>query len=800
VCRSNVVGCAFVVVIAASCASRPRANASRSVDVEPNVSVDAPATAEPSPKEPVRPKPEAEPAGADEPVVATGPVLQLVWKGIAGNDVAALTGNERYPSSPDQARWLTALKFEKIGNNYGSRTTALVSPPGTGAYTLWLTTDDGGELWLGEDDSEKSARLIAHVKGYAGLEEWEQQKNQQSQPVHLERGKRYFLMALQKEGGGGDHMAVAWRGPGVVERTVIAGDHLVAIEQHDKLVAVLERTKRQEVEHAKLVAEVTAMIERGETLPPEMARRLPYTPSHPKNDTGINILLDQAHQTTFAILWGMKGQLGSLGFRVCSSIATLDTVLEPGRPSRIRFAVDDLNPYTWWPNPEFNVVITRQTDVKAQQYTDEECAALEKFVKSGGGLLVLARSIGSARTADAWSMNRLARTFGARLTGRSGSTGDVKTAVLELDGAWEVLAADAERNPLRARRTFGKGRVLIWGSDGDFVMPRDADADTQTARKKQMKETITWLAGGKLPVGGDPGMPGGGGVNIFPEKELKLEGISIYYAANQRPSVLECLEKQVPEAYQQVRRWLPSKVFAEPYGMVICAGGGGGWAIGGRPKASALITYKADGILSIMAHEVAHTLGGPRNALGELAASSPHGNQGEAHAGWFQGKVNAKYTSNRKTLLKEANRTCNSILAVEKKAGEKIDLATFDREKWGKGKDWTKYWWVWQKIEDRYGPTWYTRWYWVRSTRWQHEPGHRETFDEMIEDMSIAVGEDLFPFFKSIGTTVGIDRLERIEFQGKTMELSVAPIDTGPAGPVNLDEIGDFTKPLEYRH
>ena len=49
---------------------------------------------------------------------------------------------------------------------------------------------------------------------------------------------------------------------------------------------------------------------------------------------------------------------------------------------------------------------------------------------------------------------------------------------------------------------------------------------------------------------------------------------------------------------------------------------------------------------------------------------------------------------------------------------------------------------------------------------WADEPGHNESWTEAVEDMSIAVGEDLFPFFRKIGTTLDRDRLERIEFQG----------------------------------
>ena len=68
------------------------------------------------------------------------------------------------------------------------------------------------------------------------------------------------------------------------------------------------------------------------------------------------------------------------------------------------------------------------------------------------------------------------------------------------------------------------------------------------------------------------------------------------------------------------------------------------------------------------------------------------------------------------------------------------------RKRWGKDKEWTKIWWVWQKLDDRYAPRRYPRRRWVQYTRWQNEPDKRLTWDEMVEDMSIAVGEDLFPF------------------------------------------------------
>ena len=59
----------------------------------------------------------------------------------------------------------------------------------------------------------------------------------------------------------------------------------------------------------------------------------------------------------------------------------------------------------------------------------------------------------------------------------------------------------------------------------------------------------------------------------------------------------------------------------------------------------------------------------------------------------------------------------------------------------------------------------------------------------MIEDMSIAVGEDLFPFFIKLGTTLDKKRLEQIDYNGATIKLPVAPIEVTLAGAVRIEAI-----------
>ena len=48
------------------------------------------------------------------------------------------------------------------------------------------------------------------------------------------------------------------------------------------------------------------------------------------------VLVDQAHQTSFAVLWGLKGLIQQQGFRTCSSLASLDTVLTPVSYTHLR--------------------------------------------------------------------------------------------------------------------------------------------------------------------------------------------------------------------------------------------------------------------------------------------------------------------------------------------------------------------------------------------------------------------------------------------------------------------------------
>lgn len=48
-------------------------------------------------------------------------------------------------------------------------------------------------------------------------------KKQISKPVQLQQGKVYFMQAIAKEGGGGDHLSVKVKLPSGAEKTPLGG-------------------------------------------------------------------------------------------------------------------------------------------------------------------------------------------------------------------------------------------------------------------------------------------------------------------------------------------------------------------------------------------------------------------------------------------------------------------------------------------------------------------------------------------------------------------------------------------------
>ena len=165
-----------------------------------------------------------------------------VWLNIgAGTTVPDLTNNARYPGSPDTTQYLDSWLFppgstggSDWANNYGDRLFGWLKPDQTGDYTFWIAGDDASQLWLSTDGSPTNAKMIAQVTGWTNALDWDGTTGSttvaslKSATIKLEAGKKYYIMTLHKEGGGGDSVGVAWQGPGIATRQLLPAKNVDA--------------------------------------------------------------------------------------------------------------------------------------------------------------------------------------------------------------------------------------------------------------------------------------------------------------------------------------------------------------------------------------------------------------------------------------------------------------------------------------------------------------------------------------------------------------------------------------------
>jgi hypothetical protein len=131
-----------------------------------------------------------------------------------GTAVADLTGNAKYiNNTPDRSfAYSQAASASGVGDNYGGRLATIVTAPETGSYFFYVYSDDSSELFISTDanPANKGTTAIASVNGWTNERQWTKYPSQKSAPVALEAGKQYYVEALVKEGGGGDHVGIGW--------------------------------------------------------------------------------------------------------------------------------------------------------------------------------------------------------------------------------------------------------------------------------------------------------------------------------------------------------------------------------------------------------------------------------------------------------------------------------------------------------------------------------------------------------------------------------------------------------------
>jgi autotransporter-associated beta strand protein len=145
--------------------------------------------------------------------VATGGLWREVYTGIDGSSVANLTGSAKFPFFADSSGVIpSAASPSNFADNFGERWTGWIRPSVSGNYRFYLASDDDSELWLSTSEMPADAVRILTLSGYTGEKQWSARSP--SAYIPLVAGVRYAIEVRHKEGGGGDHCALAWQRQG----------------------------------------------------------------------------------------------------------------------------------------------------------------------------------------------------------------------------------------------------------------------------------------------------------------------------------------------------------------------------------------------------------------------------------------------------------------------------------------------------------------------------------------------------------------------------------------------------------
>ncbi|MES2733404.1 MAG: PA14 domain-containing protein [Bacteroidota bacterium] len=159
------------------------------------------------------------------PYAATGTITREVWSNVSGQVIDAAVLNVFNNTPPTSTSQLTLLEGPtNAAENYASRIRGYVCPPVSGNYTFWIAGDNNCELYLSTSDDPNAKTKIAYLTGGSGWtspREWIKYPSQQSAPIALVAGQKYYLEVLHKEGAGNDNLAVGWQLPdGTYERPI----------------------------------------------------------------------------------------------------------------------------------------------------------------------------------------------------------------------------------------------------------------------------------------------------------------------------------------------------------------------------------------------------------------------------------------------------------------------------------------------------------------------------------------------------------------------------------------------------
>ncbi len=366
-----------------------------------------------------------------------------------------------------------------------------------------------------------------------------------------------------------------------------------------------------------------------------------------------------------------------------------------------------------------------------------------RFAERGGGLLLMA----DARDGDA-ELNRVAERLDASFAptpaqGKPKGVGAYADREIEFRGggtlktsnAWTTLAADSDGRPLLARRTLGTGHVLM-GARGMFGSHPDRD---DSINRELVRELLLELVKGKPVVAGK--RPRG----QFAELTRELGTLTLEFHEGTKQ-----FADAIVAEYQEVRKHLVAVTGVEPSpGMItrllLLPTGAGGFSSGERIAIGAWwgdFPKQRYPMIELIGHEAGHSwvLPHPEPVWNEPIAT---------YLGIQVGK--------RMGMGDEAQRVLDGAIQRAKRTDPEMNQVDIGAKGAPNDVVWGKTYWIFEQLEAKYGPGVLAK-YFQAKRRLAPASLKGYTLDDAVAVWSTAVGEDLFPWFRSLGISVARER------------------------------------------
>lgn len=446
-----------------------------------------------------------------------------------------------------------------------------------------------------------------------------------------------------------------------------------------------------------------------------------------------NVLIDLGHEFTFMCdAFLPNAYLLPYGYEVTRSFAFLHPAMLNG----------------------VDVLVIHQATT-AVPFTSEQIAAIQEFVRNGGGLLLIGnKSVWKSSPffpdVKGYPLNDLSEAFGVTFGDGHGTppfrthpheitqgvtivdNQGLLSGLLKVDKTSTVIVTDSTGRPVCAVKEFGSGRVVTIAMDCFISSPYSGKPLVNVGFIQQM---FKWLSFGKTTRWSNHTPPS----RILPERRLVQGNVTLYYseALGRRATFL--LEI-FPTVYNSLARMMG----LEPVGqftVIALATGGGGYS-GGQELGIGVLA-KDSAVVMVLAHELTHSFVLP-GALPGFGF-----NEGWASLAAIRVARQLGYGADADAERRQFESQFRSLDFD----GTRLDLNTLvvpeDHAQAYMGKAM----WVIESLEKNYGADFMARLMplhrqWVQSGR----ASNPVTMRDFIGMLSMVAGTDLASFFKAIGT------------------------------------------------